>query len=119
MGDMIACPLTPHPLQQLSIDECNIARDVILSTHGISVIDFRTITLEEPRKYLLQPFLDLEAEGSTPEPHAYPPRLARVTYDVLSGNKVYEFFESVVDVGTQSIRVKELIDASHQAPLVL
>jgi hypothetical protein len=45
--------------------------------------------------------------------------LARVAYDVMSGNKIYEFFESVVDLSTHTVVVKELIDASHQAPLVL
>ncbi|EHL02606.1 putative Copper amine oxidase 1 [Glarea lozoyensis 74030] len=121
MGDMVT-PLdrrVPHPLEQLSIGECNTARDVILSTHGVSVIDFRTINLEEPPKSLLQPFLDLEAEGRIPKPDAYPPRLARVAYDVISENKVFEFYESVVELVTGAVKVKELIDASHQAPLVM
>ncbi|EPE25859.1 Amine oxidase catalytic [Glarea lozoyensis ATCC 20868] len=121
MGDMVT-PLdrrVPHPLEQLSIGECNTARDVILSTHGVSVIDFRTINLEEPPKSLLQPFLDLEAEGRIPKPDAYPPRLARVAYDVISENKVFEFYESVVELVTGAVKVKELIDASHQAPLVI
>jgi primary-amine oxidase len=121
MGDIAISPKqrTPHPLEQLSVDECIIARDVVLSTHGISVIDFRTINLEEPAKAQLQPFLDSEAEGCTPNPNSRPPRLARVAYDVMSGNKIYEFFESVVDLSTHTVVVKELIDASHQAPLVL
>jgi primary-amine oxidase len=121
MGDVIV-PLNqriPHPLEQLSVDECNVARDVILSTHGISVIDFRTITLEEPVKSQLQPFLELEAEGRTLKADSRPPRLARVAYDVVGENKIYAFYESVVDLGTRAVTVKELIDASHHAPLVL
>jgi primary-amine oxidase len=121
MGDIAVSSKqrTPHPLEQLSVDEVIIARDVILSTHGISVIDFRTINLEEPAKAQLQPFLDSEAEGRTPNPISRPPRLARVAYDVVSENKVYEFFESVVDLNIHTVASKELIDALHQAPLVL
>lgn len=108
-----------HPLQQLSIAECNIARDVILGQRsGKHVVDFRTIALEEPAKALLQPYLEAECEGTLKSTDTLP-RLARVAYDVASENKTFEFYESVVDLGTRRITVNELIDSAHHAPLTL
>ena len=107
----------PHPLTQLSVPEANVARDVILQLHDKSVLDFRTISLEEPPKAQLQPFLDAEAAGSAIS--ARPDRLARVSYDVVSENKVFQFYESLVDVSTRKLVGQELIDPKHHAPLTL
>lgn len=108
----------PHPLEQLSVAEAHIARDVILATHGSSVIDFRTICLDEPAKAQLQPFLDAENEGGLIET-SRPPRLARVAYDVVGENNNYAFYESVVDAKEAEIVKQELIDSKHHAPLTL
>lgn len=110
---------TPHPLEQLSVAEASVARDVILSGHSKTVIDFRTICLEEPAKAQLQPFLDAESEGSSKIEFPLPARLARVAYDVLGENKTCAFYESIVDVNERKIVAQELIDAKHQAPLTL
>jgi len=109
----------PHPLSQLSITEANAARDVILQLHDKSVLDFRTISLEEPPKAQLQPFLDAEAAGTLPTNSARPSRLARIAYDVVSENKVFRFYESLVDVSTGKLVGQELIDPAHNAPLTL
>ena len=109
----------PHPLTQLSVTEANIARDVILQLHDKSVLDFRTISLEEPPKAQLQPFLDAEAAGSLAANPARPDRLARVAYDVVSENKLFQFYETLVDVSTGKLVGQELIDPKHQAPLTL
>jgi primary-amine oxidase len=109
----------PHPLTQLSITEANVARNVILRLHDKSVLDFRTISLEEPPKSQLQPFLDAEAAGSLTASSTRPDRLARVAYDVVSENKVFQFYESLVDVSTGKLVGQELIDPAHHAPLTL
>lgn len=109
----------PHPLTQLSVTEANIARNVILQLHDKSVLDFRTISLEEPPKAQLQPFLDAEAAGTLAASSAMPDRLARITYDVVSENKLFQFYESLVDISTGKLVGQELIDPKHQAPLTL
>ena len=111
--------LFPHPLAQLSITEANVARDVILQSHDKSVLDFRTISLEEPPKAQLQPFLDAEAAGTLTANSARPARLARVAYDVVRENKVFQFYESLVDLSTAKLVGQELIDPAHHAPLTL
>ncbi|KAF4637092.1 hypothetical protein G7Y89_g994 [Cudoniella acicularis] len=112
-------PILPHPLEQLSITESHIARDVVLKAYNKSVIDFRTISLEEPAKSILKPFLDAENAGTLRSNSPRPPRLARVAYDVASENKVFQFFETVVDVGAGEIVSQELIDSKHHAPLTM
>lgn len=109
----------PHPLEQLSVAESHVARDVVLGAHGKSVIDFRTISLDEPAKAILVPFLDAENAGTLRADTPRPPRLARVAYDVVKENKVYEFYETVVDVKQGKIVLQELIDSKSHAPLTL
>ncbi|KAH6681746.1 copper amine oxidase-like protein [Halenospora varia] len=109
----------PHPLEQLSVAESHVARDVVLGAHGKSVIDFRTISLDEPAKAILVPFLDAENAGTLRADTPRPPRLARVAYDVAKENKVYEFYETVVDVKQGKIVLQELIDSKSHAPLTL
>ncbi|CAG8950627.1 hypothetical protein HYFRA_00002836 [Hymenoscyphus fraxineus] len=109
---------TPHPLEQLSVAEATVARDAILGAHSKTVIDFRTISLEEPAKAELLPFLDAESEG-TLNGVGRPKRLARISYDFLGENRKYGFYESVVDVVDGKIVAQDLIDEKFQAPLVL
>jgi primary-amine oxidase len=109
----------PHPIAQLSVAEAHVARDVILQLHDKSVLDFRTISLEEPLKSELQPFLDAEAAGTITSSITRPARLARVTYDVVAENKVFKYYESLVDVGTAKLIGQELVDSAHHAPLTL
>lgn len=108
---------SPHPLAQLNVSECNLARDLILLEHGSSLIDFRTIALEEPAKALLQPYLDAESSSSLGSATSKPPRLARVAYDTVSKGKVFDFYESVVDLMTCTVLQNELIDRAHHSPL--
>lgn len=108
-----------HPLSPLSVIEANVARDVILQLHDKSVLDFRTISLEEPPKAQLQPYLDAEATGILTAKTTRPDRIARVTYDVVSENKVFKFYESLVDISTKTLVQQDLIDSAHHAPLTL
>jgi len=109
----------PHPLAPLSVTEAHVARDVILQFHDKSVLDFRTISLEEPPKVELQPFLDAEAAGTLKPSITRPARLARITYDVVAENKVFKYYESLVDVSTAKLIGQELVDSAHHAPLTL
>jgi primary-amine oxidase len=109
----------PHPLAQLTINECNQARDFVRRTHKESVIDFRTISLDEPPKAQLQKFLEIEHGGNLNPKTPRPDRLARVTYDVIGSDKIPVFHESVIEVRSGTEVSHEIIDAKHHAPLTL
>ena len=108
----------PHPLDQLSVAESDLAREVILNARGSNVaINFRSIFLDEPPKRELTYFLELEHSGrlndQTPRPH----RLAKVQYDIVRGHKQVEYTESLVDVISGKEVRQRAVDALHQASL--
>jgi primary-amine oxidase len=88
----------PHPLAQLTIEEAHRARDVVLHLHDKAIIDFRTISLEEPAK----------AE-----------RVARVNYDIIGNNKIPQYHESLIDIEESAEISRELISTAHHASLTL
>ena len=109
----------PHPLQQLTLDECARARQVVLRSCKTSLVDFRTISLEEPAKSQFQPFLQLEHKGLVEVDSPRPARLARVQYDVVGTDKIPVYRESVVDVEREVEVSNEIIDTAHHASLTL
>jgi primary-amine oxidase len=113
-------PVSIHPLKQLSIEETNAARDVTLSLHEGSVLEFREIFLEEPPKAELLKFLELEHSGQLSADSPRPARLAKVQYDVIGGgSKVPVFHESVIDLGRGERISHEVISSDYQAALTL
>lgn len=108
----------PHPLDQLSIDETDSARDVVLKARGSQVaIKFRSIFLHEPSKNQLSPFLDLENAGRITSTSPRPPRIAKVQYDVIKADRQHEYKESLVDI-TQGKEVHQrIVDKVHHASL--
>ncbi|KAJ5481212.1 hypothetical protein N7475_000024 [Penicillium sp. IBT 31633x] len=109
----------PHPLSILSIEETNLARDVIKAAHSNVVIDFREIFLQEPPKAQLLEFLAVEHASRLSPTTARPPRLALCQYDVIGADRIPQFHESVVDVVSQS-RVKHtVVGKQHHASLTL
>jgi primary-amine oxidase len=110
----------PHPLDQLSVSESDLAREVILQARGPSVaIQFRSIALEEPPKKELTKFLDLEHAGRLTRHTPRPARLAKVEYDVVRADKNHEYIESWVDVVKHKEVEKRVVDKAHQAALTL
>ena len=108
-----------HPLSILSIEETNLARDVIKAAHPNVVIDFREIFLQEPPKAQLQEFLAFEHAGRLSPTTPRPPRLALCQYDVIGADRIPQFHESVIDVVSQS-RVKHtVVGREHHASLTL
>lgn len=106
----------PHPLSQLSIDETVKARDTIIKARGSSsVLQFRSIYLEEPAKDELRPFLAAEQRGQLKSYGSRPARLARVQYDVIHPNKAHEYTESLVDVNTATETVQRQVGGSFQS----
>ena len=110
----------PHPLTQLSIDETNIARDVILKSHPGASIYFRIITLLEPPKAELSKFLDIEHAGRLGPSTPRPARLAEIKYDAIeSGSQTPVYQEAWVDIGKKQRVNHELISTEFHASLVL
>ncbi|KAI1858990.1 uncharacterized protein JN550_012252 [Neoarthrinium moseri] len=90
--------LLPHPLANLSVEETNIASEVVKKCHPDSILDFRVIYLQEPLKAELVKFLDLEHAGHVTPESPRPPRLARVHYGVIRKEQQPESVEAVVDI---------------------
>lgn len=87
--------MAPHPFDQLSAQETERARDIVLSLHPDTHIFFRYIFLEEAPKVQIKKYLDAEHAGKNPEPLN---RLAMVQYDVIGTEKIPVYNESVIDI---------------------
>ena len=109
----------PHPLSDLTVAEVNAARDLVLSLHPGTVVDFRSIYLFEPPKAEVIPFIEAEHSGhltpSTPRPR----RLAQVRYDVIGNSKAPTYHESIVDVQKLERIDTRIIPAQYHASLTV
>jgi len=109
----------PHPLDQLSISETRKAREIILNARGSSVIEFRSIALEEPPKAELLAFLDVEHNGSLSSRTPRPARVARVQYDLVRADKSHEYTGSLVDLDRKRETLHRVVDKIHQPSLTM
>lgn len=109
----------PHPLSNLSVAETNIAREVVLASLPGTVVDFRTIALQEPIKSELIKYLDLEHAGQLSEESPRPARLARVHYDAIDGSKAPKYMESVIDVEKKERVHHELVSTENHPCLTV
>jgi len=109
--------MAPHPLDILTLDETNQARDIVASLHKDTVLSFREIYLEEPPKSQVVQFLEAEHGGKIIPP---PPRTALVQYDVIGSDRIPHYNEAIVDLG-QGKRIKHVVVDSkdHHAGLTL
>ncbi|KAG5922084.1 hypothetical protein E4U53_003735 [Claviceps sorghi] len=102
----------PHPLAQLSVDEFVKARDTIATLYGRSQsIFFRQISLEEPGKDSLVPFLEAEHAGAVTTETLRPTRQARVEYDLIKPDK-HEFVRSIIDLASGKVTSSDTAPAS-------
>ncbi|OAP65649.1 copper amine oxidase 1 [Fonsecaea erecta] len=108
--------MTPHPLDILSAEETNSARDLILGLHPDAVLSFREIYLDEPPKEQLIQYLLAEHSGKDAAPL---PRRALVQYDVIGADRVPQFHEAVVDLDAQKRVSHVVVDKSQHASLTL
>ena len=110
----------PHPLRPLTIEETNVARDIILKSHPDATIYFRIITLQEPAKADLVKFLDAEHAGRLSPSTPRPLRLADVKYDAIEKNsKVPVYQEAWVEVEKRERVKHELISTEFHASLTV
>lgn len=110
----------PHPLTALTIDETNVARDVIINSHPGASIYFRIISLLEPPKAEVIKFLDAEHSGQLSQDTPRPARVAEVKYDAIeAGSKVPVYTESWVDIGKHERTKCDVISTEFHASLTL
>ncbi|CAE7007373.1 hypothetical protein CFE70_001440 [Pyrenophora teres f. teres 0-1] len=113
--------MAPHPFMPLSAQETIVARDIILSLHKDTIVNFREIFLQEPAKELMKQYLELEhaARPGQSQASKRPPRLANCLYDVIGSDKIPVYNESVIDIEKKT-RVKHATFGSeHQATLAI
>jgi primary-amine oxidase len=96
-GHVVPKMAYPHPLDQLSGDEVNIARQAILDARKAAII-FRNIFTAEPPKAELVKFLESEHTGTLSPDTPRPARQARAQYDVIYEDRSREYMESIVDL---------------------
>lgn len=109
----------PHPLAALSLEETELARDLVLAASSESLIQFRMIYTQEPEKAQLVKFLALEHSGSLTAHSVRPPRLARVHYaltDTSADRQAYDI-EASVDLDTKKIVKKDVVGTEFLAGL--
>jgi primary-amine oxidase len=107
-----------HPLEQLSSDEVDIAREVIKKARQ-SLLLFRNVFTVEPPKAELVKFLAAEHAGKVSADTPRPPRQARVQYDVIGQDKSHQYFESVVDLESQTEVSKRTVESGRQQAFTL
>ncbi|KAF2474056.1 copper amine oxidase-like protein [Lindgomyces ingoldianus] len=111
--------MAPHPFRILSVEETQVARDVVLSLHPDVVVDFREIYLQEPAKQGMKEYLDLEHSAKLSPTSKRPPRLAKCQYDIVGSDRIPEYHESIVDVGIRKRVRHEVIGKENHASLTL
>ena len=106
-----------HPLDPLSAQEIDVARQVVLNSSQIPVV-FRSIFTQEPAKASLVKYL--EAEHSNDLHNATkPPRQARAQYDVINPDRTRDYLESVVDLDTKTVVLHRIVEKQHQPALTI
>ncbi|GAD93404.1 hypothetical protein PVAR5_2014 [Paecilomyces variotii No. 5] len=103
-GTATTTTLRSHPLLNLNPNEIrrasHIISRVVHQKHGPTCpIRFKSISLHEPPKALLLPYLDAESAGTPAGSRPFVPRLVEVVYSIGDGR---DFFESVVSLDTDT-----------------
>ena len=107
-----------HPLDQLSADEVNVARQTILDARKAAII-FRNTFTAEPAKAELVKFLNAEHAGTLSLDTPRPARQARVQYDVVSKDRSHEYMESIIDVTAGKEVEHRRVPRTSQQALIL
>ena len=108
--------MAPHPFDDLSPQEIEQARDVVLKLHPGHTIFFRYIFLEEAPKSEIKKYLEDEHAGRTPSPLD---RRALVLYDAIGSDRIPAYNESVINI-TNGQRVDHrVVDKEYHASLTV
>lgn len=108
-----------HPLQSLSVEETQQAKDILLTEHEGELVIVREIWLQEPPKQELIKYLELEHSGSLTASSPRPARCAAAQFDVVGSDKIPWFHEAVVNLEEKTLLKNEVISKEQHAPLKL
>ena len=111
--------MAPHPLDQLSLEETSVARNVDLQAYPNSVVQFREILLQEPPRELLKKLLAAERKRNDNVDVLRPPRQALCQYDVVGSSKFPYFHESIVDIENMKETSQVVVSSQHHASLTM
>jgi primary-amine oxidase len=100
-----------HPFDALSPDEISRTAAIVRPHFGSQEPNFRVITLQEPPKKEMIPFLESEHEGRTAD-HA-PMRCARVEVVIKLSEEQNGLFELSVDLDNNKIIAKQHHRGKH------
>ena len=109
----------PHPLQMLSVQETETARDIVLATHPDHVIEFRQVDLKEPVKKDLVQYLQLEHAGQLTEKTTTPPRMAKCHYDIIAADRTIEYHEAIIDLEQKNMVENKAVGKEFSPSLTL
>lgn len=108
--------MAPHPFDQLSLEETERARDIVLGLHQDQHIFFRYIFLEEAPKSEIKRYLEEEHAGKT---STALDRRAMVLYDVIGSDKIPLYNESVVNITTGKRLDHKVVGKEYHASLTV
>ena len=100
-----------HPLDPLRPSEITKAATIVRTAYPVLLINSRVITLREPVKRALVPYLEAESNGADLS-SLQPARLARVQI-VVTKDGCTQFRELVVDLGNAVISSDEHLKGRH------
>lgn len=98
-----------HPLQLLNDKEIRTASSIlrkhVQKSHGEHTkVHFKNVSLHDPPKALLLPYLDAEAAGVSHAKRGYVPRCVDIVWSIENGRKVAE---SVISLDAQTVIAEE------------
>ncbi|KAH6662112.1 amine oxidase [Halenospora varia] len=108
--------MVPHPLDPLSPQEISLASKLLKDAYPKNKIIFRAITLAEPAKALLLPYLELERKSSSKDGRLNcihnppPPRIAFIQFYLDHASK---FQQAEVDLDTQKLFGQKALEGKH------
>ncbi|KAJ9130973.1 Amine oxidase [Pleurostoma richardsiae] len=102
---------SPHPFDPLTPEEITLAAAIVRPLFSDPNPIFRVITLQEPPKKEMIPFLEHEHRGEVPG--SVPARCARVQLLVRSEGGVSQFFEIRVNLSQRTVTGEEHLEGKH------
>lgn len=100
-----------HPLDPLTPEEISRTASLVRPNFGQHEPNFRVITLQEPPKDQLAPFLDRERSGKPPGPALK--RHARVEVELAKDDGANTLFELLVDLESNRVAAKRHVPGKH------
>lgn len=111
-----------HPLKLLADHEISAASSILLKYLSDldkkegkqpSKVHFKNVSLHDPPKALLLPYLDAESAGTPHAQRGYVPRCVDIVWSIDNGRKVAE---SVVSLDAQTVIAEDYMAEGQHGP---